>query len=92
METFYKAYTKISQNKSYYFVKKYLSFPEYNDVEDIMEGYGMHTDFNKACSIAGLHDLKIRQQLLDGIQSEMPQAKIIELNPADAVLTKKIVH
>ena len=92
METFYKAYTKMSQNKSYYFVKKYLSFPEYNDVEDILEGYGMHTDFNKACSIAGVLDSRIRKQLLDGMQSETPQAKIIELNPADAVLTKKIVH
>lgn len=82
----------MSQNRQYYFVKKYLSFPEYDNVEDIMEGYGMHTDFNKACNIAGVNDQKIRKQLLEGIQSEVPQAKIIELNTADPVLTKKIVH
>ena len=93
METFYKAYTKTTQNKPYYFVKKYLSFPEYKDVEDILEGYGMHTDFNKACSIAGINNPKIRKQLLDGIQAEVvQQAKVIDLNPADIILTKKIVH
>ncbi len=93
METFYKAYTKTEQNKLYYFVKRYLSFPEYKDVEDILEGYGMHTDFNKACSIAGINNPAIRKQLLDSIQGvDVPQAKVIDLNPAEVVLTKKIVH
>lgn len=90
METFYKAYTKISQNKLTYFVKKYQCFPEYENVEDILEGYGMHTDFEKACSIAGVHDPQIRKQLLDAIEAAVPQAKIIDLNAADAVLVKKI--
>lgn len=92
METFYKAYSKIAQNKSYYFVKRYLSFPEYDNVEDILEGYGMHTDFNKACSIAGVNNSLIRKQLLESIQSPSSQAKVIELNAADIVLIKKIVH
>lgn len=92
METFYKAYIKISQNKSYYFVKKYLSFPEYDNVEDILEGYGMHTDFNKACNIAGINDPKVKKQLLDGIQTASPQAKVIDLNPADVILNKRIGH
>lgn len=92
METFYKAYTKVVQNKSYYFVKKYLSFPEYKDVADILEGYGMHTDFNKACSIAGLDNQGIKKQLLDEIQNAVPQAKVIDFKPVDMVLTKKIVQ
>jgi len=93
METFYKAYTKTEQNKLYYFVKRYLSFPEYKDVEDILEGYGMHTDFDKACNIAGINNPAIRKQLLDSIHGAvMPQAKVIDLNPADTVLTKKIVR
>ncbi len=92
METFYKAYTKQIENKSYYFVKKYLSFPEYEGVADAMEGYGMHTDFDKACTIAGLDDSRIKKQLLDEIHAAVPQAKVIDLKPADIVLTKKIVH
>ena len=91
METFFKAYTKVIQNKPYYFVKKFLSFPEYEGVDDALEGYGMHTDFNKACSIAGLEDAAIKRQLLDEIQSAVPQAKVIDLNPAELVLNKKIV-
>ena len=92
METFYKAYTKMIENKSYYFIKKYLRFPEYKDVADIMEGYGMHTDFNKACNIAGLEDIKIKEELLNGVNGNSPQAKVIELNPAsEIIMSKKIV-
>jgi hypothetical protein len=91
METFYRAYTKVIQNKSYYFVKKYLCFPEYEGVADVMEGYGMHTDFNKACSIAGLENPVVKKQLLDEIQGAVTQAKVIDLKPVDIVLSKKIV-
>ena len=90
METFYKAYTKTDQNKIFYFVKKYICFPEYKNVADILDGYGMHMDFHKACSIAGVSNLQIRQQLFDEIQSSLPQAKIIDLNPpVEVTLTKK---
>ncbi|MEO6668319.1 MAG: hypothetical protein ABIN36_02515 [Ferruginibacter sp.] len=93
METFYKAYTKTTQNELYYFVKRYLSFPEYPEVEDVQEGYGMHVDFNKACSIAGINNPTVRKQLLDSIESEVgTQAKVIDLNPSESVLAKKIVH
>ena len=91
METFYKAYTKVIQNKSYYFVKRYLRFTEYEGIADIMEGYGMHTDFNKACSIAGLENPVVKKQLMDEISAAVPQAKVIDLNPAEIVLNKKIV-
>lgn len=91
METFYKAYTKVNQNKLHYFVKKYLSFPEFENVADILEGYGMHVDFHKACSIAGLQDETIKDRLLNEIRDVAPQAKVIELNPADeASLIKKV--
>lgn len=90
MEIFYKAYTKIVQNKVYYFVKKYLSFPEYDNVEDILEGYGMHIDFDKACSIAGIDHPKIRQQLFEQAQAASPQAKVIDINSDDIILNKKI--
>lgn len=90
MEIFYKAYSKTNQNKIFYFVKKYISFPEYKDVADILEGYGMHTDFHKACNIAGLTNQQIRKQLFEEIQSSLPQAKVIDLNPpVEVVFTRK---
>ena len=91
METFYKAYSKMTQNKLHYFVKKYLSFPEYKDVADILEGYGMHTDFLKACSIAGVKEVAIQQQLLLEIQAAIPTAKVIDLNPAEEIVLTQAV-
>jgi hypothetical protein len=90
METFYKGYTKIIQDKPHYFVKKYLSFPEYKGVSDVLEGYGMHHDFNKACAIAGITDASVRKQLLDEIEGALPQAKIIELNNIDMMSVKEV--
>ena len=48
METYYTAYTKLLDFKTYYFVKKFSVFPELKDVPPFMESYGMHTDFNRA--------------------------------------------
>lgn len=90
METFYKAYTKIVQNKQYYFVKRYLSFPEYKEVEDILDGYGMHTDFNRACDIAAVNNSNVRKRLLLDMQSPASMAKVIELMPAEQLITKKL--
>lgn len=90
METFYKAYTKMVQNKQYYFVKRYLSFPEYKQVEDILDGYGMHTDFNRACDIAAVNKSDVRKKLLLEMQSVAPLAKVIALLPAESLVSKKI--
>lgn len=82
MENFYTSYTKVIENKTYYFVKKYLIFPEFKNVDPVLESYGMHTDFNKACSIAMIQDPKIREQLLNEAQGTVQQAKVIDLNNA----------
>ncbi|MDB5202163.1 MAG: hypothetical protein JWQ27_1572 [Ferruginibacter sp.] len=81
MEIFYTAYIKPIQGKNYYFVKKYLTFPEYPNVADILEGYGMHTDFNRACNIACVHDEKTRARLLNEAQGIPKQAKLVEMTP-----------
>jgi hypothetical protein len=80
MENFYTAYTKVVEGKTYYFVKKFLRFPEIKDLAPVLESYGMHTDFEKACAIAGVSDLKIKEQLLAEAQATIPQAKVIDLN------------
>lgn len=83
MENLYTAYTKVMDNNTYYFVKKYLVFPEFKDVEPMQESFGMHTDFNKACSIAGVNDPMIRMQLFNESKGTIPQARVIELNAAN---------
>ena len=80
MENIYAAYTKVIENKTHYFVKKYLVFPEFKDIPPMQEAFGMHTDFNKACEIAGILDPKIREQLLIEAEGTIQQAKVIDLN------------
>jgi Zn-dependent membrane protease YugP len=40
----------------------------------------MHTDFNRACGIAGIHDPKVKEQLLEEADANTQRAKIIELS------------
>ncbi len=79
METFYTAYTKMLDFKIYYFVKKFTAFPELKDVPPVMESYGMHTNFEKACSIAGITDAAVRVSLLQQADEGRQTAKVFEL-------------
>jgi hypothetical protein len=81
METIYTAYTKLLDCKTHYFVKKFISFPELKNVSPILESYGMHINFDKACSIAGITNTTTKEQLLHQIE-ETPRAKVVELGSA----------
>lgn len=80
MKYFYTSYTKLINNQTYYFVKKYLFFPELKDVEPLLANYGMHTDFYRACAIATVFDPAIRKQLYREAQATVQQAKLIDFN------------
>ena len=80
MENIYTAYTKVIQGVTFYFIKKYKTFPELKDVPDILESYGMHSDFDRACSIAMIDDKLIKEQLLNKLQNDPNQAKVIHIN------------
>jgi hypothetical protein len=84
MENYYTAYTKTIQNKTHFFVKKYVIFPEFKNVAPVLESYGMHTDFDKACSIALITDSKIKEGLLNDIENNTQHAKVIDLNNESA--------
>ena len=80
MKNFYTAYTRVVQNTTFYFVKKFMTFPEYKDVPAVLESYGMHTDFNHACQIALINDKEIRKYLLADLQNNPNSAKVIHMN------------
>ncbi len=87
MNTFYTAYTRSVQGITYYFIKKFTAFPELNGVPDILESYGMHTDFKRACRIAALADAVIMQKLWNDVEIENTlDAKVIQMN-SQSVLT-----
>ncbi len=64
MEYLYTVHTKLIQDKTHYFVKKLMKLSEFDGLADVVVGYGMHTDFEKACRIAGIDDTECRKQLL----------------------------
>jgi len=63
MEYLYTIHTKLVADKIHFFVKKLMAFPEFNGLADVVVGYGMHTDFEKACTIAGIEDMDARKKL-----------------------------
>lgn len=63
MEKFYNAYEKKINDVTFYFVKQYHAFPEYKNVAPILDTYGMHRDFEKACKIAIVDDPEVQQKL-----------------------------
>jgi len=80
MEHLYTVHTKLIEDKTYYFVKKILALPEFKGLADVVVGYGMHTDFEKACSIAGIDDIACRKQLLlDLEKTNQPAAPVHKL-------------
>ena len=86
MENHYTAYTKVINDVTFYFVKKYKAFPEYKDVQPILEHYGMHTNFDKACQIAMVDDKAIKEQLLNDLEQNLNTAKLIQMN-GDKIIT-----
>ena len=74
MEHVYTVHTKIIESKIYYFVKKLLTLPEFKGLADVVVGYGMHTKFEKACSIAGVTETAIRNRLLNDLEKQNPKA------------------
>lgn len=79
MENFYDSYTKVIDDKTHYFVKRYLRFTEFENVADVLEGYGMHTDFTKACNIAGIKDPLLIKKIFSDMENNTAYAKVISL-------------
>jgi hypothetical protein len=80
MENVYTSYTKTVQNTTYYFVKKFIVFPEFKEIEPFLESYGMHTNFEKACEIALVKDASVKEMLLNEIKEKSSRTKVIDLN------------
>jgi hypothetical protein len=85
MKNIYKAYTREVNGKLFYFVKKYTCFPEWENVPSVLDAMGMHTDFYKACDIAGLYDEIIIAQLMNELHIIPESARIIHLHGVKAM-------
>ena len=91
MEHSYKSYTKTINGITYYFVKKYTSFPEFDNTPAVLERYGMHVDFKKACTIAEVYDPLVIEQLYNEASASLineQEVTIIESIRLDKVNQK----
>ena len=79
IKNIYTAYTKNVMGINYYFIKKFITFPELKDVPDVLENYGMHTNFEQACNIAKVDDKDVRLQLLKDVQENADSGKVIQM-------------
>jgi hypothetical protein len=92
MEHVYSAYTKNLQGNTYYFVKKIMVLPEFKGLADVVVGYGMHTNFEKACSIAGIDDIACRKQLLTQLEEHKPVSPIEKAAVKKAPVQKRPIQ
>lgn len=83
MEKIYNSYTKVIDGTTYFFVKQFLVFNELQGVPPVLEKYGMHTNFEKACSIAGVTEEGIKKYLLKSLEDHSPLAKVIGIDDAN---------
>jgi len=91
MEIVYTSYSKLIDGSTYFFVKQFLVFPEIPNVQPVLEKYGMHTDFDKACNIAGLQDPTIKNKLLQEIENQESLVKVIEIDDVSYKNTRAAV-
>jgi hypothetical protein len=79
MKNIYTAYSKVIMGVNHYFVKKFITFPDLKNVPDVLESYGMHDDFERACSIASINDKDIKLQLFQEIQENTDNGRVIQM-------------
>jgi len=80
MKNVYTAYTKVINTVTFYFVKKYSVFPEYNDFPKVLDSMGMHVNFYRACNIAEVYDEAVVNQLLNELHLLPENTKVIRMS------------
>lgn len=80
----YIAYTKEVNGVLFYFVKHLLAIPEIQNVNPVTTGFGMHTDFEKACTIANIMDPAARKQIFESLpHKKQAEAKVVNMFKAN---------
>jgi hypothetical protein len=90
MENIYSAYTKQINGKTFYFVKRFSTYPEYDNVPMILESMGMHSDFFKACEIAKVYDDVVINRLMNDVHIIPQSARVIHM-PRVKAMTHSLI-
>ena len=85
MENIYTAYIREVNGVDFYFVKKYNIFPEVTGSLKVLESFGMHSNFYRACDIAKIYDEATINKLLNGFHIRPEDTKIAPVKPVNAL-------
>lgn len=85
MEKIYKTYIKQISGKTFYFVKRFSVFPEYENCPEILDSMGMHTDFYKACKLAKIYDETTVEKLMNELHIIPDTTRVIHTQKAKSM-------
>ena len=75
----YTAYTRVINQRTHYFVKKFDSFPGLNNIPPILDSMGMHRDFLKACELANVYDEAVITNLMEELELTKVSGKVMPI-------------
>lgn len=75
MKDYYEAYIRHIDTVPHFFVKHLI---DYGGAEPYLSGLGMHTQFEKACHIAGLQDAAIMKEIYP-IPLQTNETKVVDI-------------
>jgi len=75
MKDYYEAYIRNIDTVPHFFVKHFI---DYGGREPYLAGLGMHTQFEKACNIAGLHDAAIMKEVY-AVPLQTIETKVVDI-------------
>ena len=87
MENVYTAYIKEVNNQDLYFVKKFTSFPELENVDPVLDSMGMHHDFYRACDMAQIYNEGIIKKLYNQLHIIPESENVTEPAKSKSLLT-----
>lgn len=75
----YTAYTRVINQKTHYFVKKFDTFEGLRNIPPILNSMGMHRDFLKACELANIQDEHVIHSLMDELNLTTVSGRVIPI-------------
>lgn len=92
MKNEYLAYTREVNDSPHYFVKKFICLPEYSNVPLILDSMGMHTDFIKACDIAGVEEMEVINDLMKQLNLTKVSGKVVPVHLLERKESNSMLH
>ncbi|MCO6497120.1 MAG: hypothetical protein J5I50_05605 [Chitinophagaceae bacterium] len=75
----YVASVREINDQAHYVIKKYSYFPEFPEVPEVLDSMGMHQDFLKACSLAGVEDEQVIDDLMAALGLRKESGKVVRI-------------